>query len=236
MLPVFSAFVEDKYLNTLTPVSLTEVTIVPFTATTVAASKATDRFRLVYRTSGVLPINFTHVKAFEKGSGIQVEWNLGNENNIARYEIEKSADGRLFSKAGLQTVRSITSSDNYQWLDAQPVSGTNFYRIKAYEQNGVFKYSEIVSVKTGKGATSIQVYPNPVTNKVMNLQWSNQPKGKYGVTLFTTLGQKVYHAEFNHDGGSASQSIKLSNRVVKGVYQLQVTGRESKTTQQVIIE
>jgi len=232
--PGLQAWLHDKFLNTETPISLTEQTLVPFTITSNAASNVGDRFRIVFRSIVVLPINFTNVKAFEKGTQIQVEWNMGTEQNVAQYQIEKSIDGRTFTKAGMQTARTIISTDNYQWLDGQPNNGNNFYRIKAIEKGGTFKYSQVVNVKVGKGNAGISVYPNPVTGSTIGLQFTNQPKGKYAISLYNNLGQQVYQNTFNHIGGSASQTLQLHSQLASGIYQLSVINGENTIIQKVV--
>jgi hypothetical protein len=235
--PGVSAFLEDSYLKTSTPVSTSDITFVPFSVTSDVNSSAINRFRIVFKTNAVLPLNFTNVKAYQKGNDIQVEWNLGNESSISRYEVEKSADGRTFTKAAAQAIRAITgSSQPYNWLDASANSGNNFYRIKAIEQNGQYKYSQVVNVKLGNTNGGISVYPNPVKGSNMSLQFVNQPKGKYAIQLFNNLGQEVYRTEFNHIGGSATQTIQLNNQVAKGIYQLQVINGDTKITSKVILE
>ena len=221
--PGLLAFLQDKFLDSETPISLTVQTIVPFSVSSNAASNVSDRFRVVFRNITVLPINFTNVKAFEKGNNIQVEWNLGNEQNMQHYEVEKSTDGRTFIKAGMQAARATMSADNYQYLDQQPNIGNNFYRIKAIEKGGTFKYSQVVNVKVGKGNSAITVYPNPVTDNVISLQLTNQPKGKYSIRLLNQLGQEVYRKELNHIGGSATETLQLYKQIAVGLYNLKVS-------------
>ncbi len=235
--PGLTAFIEDKYLHTSTPISLNNVTTLSFSVNTaIAGSAVTDRFRLVYKQNAVLPLSFTQIKAYEKGSSIQVEWNMGNEQNIKQYEIEKSADGSTFAQAGSQSPRGRINRDNYAWIDVSPMQGNNYYRIKAIEKSGSFRYSQVVIVKLSKGVGSIGVYPNPISGNVMNLQLVNQPKGKYAIQLFNNLGQEVYRSEFNHAGGSSAQTIQLSYKVVRGIYQLQVTNGDNRDTQKVILD
>jgi hypothetical protein len=45
----------------------------------------------------VLPVNFTYIKAAEKGGQVQVEFGVGTESDITEYVVERSADGRLYS-------------------------------------------------------------------------------------------------------------------------------------------
>ena len=186
-------------------------------------------------TTSVLPVNFTFVKAYEKGQGIQVEWNIGNELNIKQYDIEKSSDGRSFAKFYTQQTRNIQSIQNYSWLDAAPNSGYNYYRIKAIEKSGDYKFSQVVNVKIGK-SSSISFYPNPIKDNNINLQLNNQPKGKYSIRLINQSGQEMYRKEINHIGGSATETLLFGNKISKGVYNLQVKGNGATSVIKVVME
>ncbi|MCW3110888.1 MAG: motif putative anchor domain protein [Segetibacter sp.] len=169
-----------------------------------------------------LPINFTSTKASEKNNGIQVQWSIATESNIKEYQVEKSIDGRSFIKAGV-----IAASNNngnmgtYNWYDVQPNNVVNYYRIKVITTTGEIKYSEVVRVNTSiKG--KISVYPNPVSGNYFNLQLINKPKGDYMVRLSNNAGQTLYSKMINHDGGSATESIKLPILLAKGIYHLSI--------------
>ncbi len=68
-----TAFLEDNYLHSRTPIGLTGSTLVDFTIKNIAGSYASDRFRIVFDVSQALPVTFTSVKAYEQGSNINVE-------------------------------------------------------------------------------------------------------------------------------------------------------------------
>ena len=154
---------------------------------------------------------------------------------MKHYEVEKSIDGRSFTKAGMQTARAAINTENYQWLDQQANIGNNYYRIKAVEKGGTFKYSQVVNVRMGKGNSSISAYPNPVINNLISLQLVNQPKGKYSIRLLNQLGQEVYRKEFNHIGGSATETLQLDKKMSRGTYNLQISNEAKTTVEQVVL-
>ena len=91
-------FLEDTYLHSATVVNMTNITSYDFSVTGDAASAAANRFRIVFKSSAPLPVTFSGIAATEKTNGIAVEWNVENEINIASYDVERSADGRNFTK------------------------------------------------------------------------------------------------------------------------------------------
>ncbi len=229
------AFLEDAYLNQRTPVSLTGATTIDFGVTADAASANPDRFRIVFAPSTILPANYTTVKASQKNAGVQVDWTVGGERNVRVYEIEKSADGVQFTKAGTVNARGNNNSTiSYDWFDASPVNGMNYYRIKAIDINTAAKFSQVVNVIIGAGKTEISVYPNPVVGNNISLQLNSLPRGQYTIQLFNNLGQQVYQRKIEHLGGSATQTLNFEKVMSKGVYQLQLSGGELNLKQQLI--
>ncbi|WP_207495447.1 T9SS type A sorting domain-containing protein [Aridibaculum aurantiacum] len=227
------AYLLDKYLQTSTPVSLTGNTAYDFSITSDAASAAQDRFMVVFKTATTLPVAYASVKAYQKNSGVQVEWNVATEVNTNQYEVEKSVNGTTFSKAG-NVVANGTGA--YSWFDAQPSSGANYYRIKAIDNNGAGKLSQVVSVKIGGTKAGISIYPNPVEGNVLNLQLNNLAAGVYELRLYNNLGQQVMVRNIKHAGGSATQTINLTDAVGAGIYQLQLGNVDLKMNHQVIVK
>ena len=236
--PLLTGFLEDKYKATLTPVSLSAVTNYNFTVDANAASSAADRFRIVFRSAGALPVTFTSIKAAQINKNVAVEWKVANQLNIAGYEVEKSINGRSFNKVASQIASQVNAGNiTYSWLDENAVTGVNYYRIKAIEISGTAKYTEIVKVVLGKNGTGITVSPNPVRGNLVNIQFNNQQSGRYSIRLVNNAGQEIYKNVLQHAGGSASQSINIPSAVTRGIYQLQVIAPDnSKQVQKLIID
>ncbi|MEZ5028711.1 MAG: T9SS type A sorting domain-containing protein [Ferruginibacter sp.] len=206
---------------------------VPFTVNNDAASFATDRFMIVFsKPSGPLPIDISSIKAYEKNNGIQVDWMMSTEQDMDKYEVEKSTDGRHFIKTG--TVLSKGNSNiqvNYGWFDANPAFGDNFYRIRAIEKAGTYKYSDIVRVNIGKGiSTGISMYPNPFEGNGFNLQLNKFAAGTYTLTMYNSIGQQVYNTTLTHGGGSATQFISLGKDLAAGTYTVKINGEGTTLT------
>jgi len=216
----------DNYLHTRTLLSVTDNITVPFTVNNDAASFANGRFMIVFsKPAGPLPIDMSSIKAYEKGSGIQVDWVMNSEQDMDRYEVEKSTDGRHFTQVGTVASKGNSSIQvNYGWYDASPVTGDNFYRIKSFEKSGANKYSSIVRVNISKGGSiDISIYPNPFEGNGFNLQMSKLAAGTYNLTMYNNLGQKVYSGTVQHGGGSGTQYINLGKDLAAGTYTVKIT-------------
>ena len=235
--PNLKAELIDNFLNTRTLLSVAVPTVVSFTVTADAASKATDRFKVVFGSfSGPLAIDVLTIKAQAKNNGVQVDWQSKTETDMAGYELERAIFGNNFTKLNTTTaLGNSTIPVSYNWFDANPNTGTNFYRVKAIDKAGNIKYSDIVKVTFGKGEPGIVVYPNPLPGRIFKIDMNNLAKGIYLLNLYNNMGQQVYTAQLQHDGSQATKIIDLKEEIAKGVYQLQLSSDNGfKTTQRII--
>jgi len=227
----------DKFLNTRTLLSVVDTVRVNFTVTTDAASKAADRFMVVFGTQRPLAVDAITIKANQKNNGVQVEWVSKTETDMVSYEVERSVFGTNFVK--VNTTAAIGNSSTpvgYNWFDANPNMGSNFYRVKAIDKAGNTKYSDIVRVVFGKGEPGIVVYPNPVEGRTFKMDMNNLAKGTYLLNLYNNMGQLVYTEQLQHDGSQATKTINLKSDITKGAYQLQLASDNGFKTTQIIIK
>jgi hypothetical protein len=215
------AFLIDQFLNTSTALSLLDTTLVTFSVTGNAASKASNRFSVVFRQMAALPVTLTSVRATLQNNDILVEWATQNESGIQQYEVEKSTDGNNFQAAGMINAQN-NGSQNYQWTDSQPNFGNNYYRLRIVSKDGKISYSDIVKVYVGKTIASILVAPNPILNGVINLEFRNEPLGKYAINITNLAGQSVLSRNLNHRVKDHSETIEAPS-LLPGVYQLSIT-------------
>lgn len=219
-----TAWLVDNYLHSNRMIDLNVVSIIDFDVNPDAGSAASNRFMLVFRQLAPVPVTFTNIAAWRLEKDIMVKWKVENELNIDHYEVERSSEGRSFSKIGSQpaTGNGGGSSEEYNWLDKSPFAGNNFYRIKSVGIGNDIKYSEVVKVNMDGDPSLITVYPNPVKNDYIGLSFNDQPKGYYDVKLFGTNGQLILKRGINHPGGSQRITVPVSSSLAAGVYNLEI--------------
>lgn len=229
------AFLEDRYLNTYTLINLHDTTNYTFAVNTTAGSFAENRFRIVFKTTGILPVTFVSVTAGQQGTKIAVKWRVDNQLNIREYKVERSSDGLFFAKVGVLPAVTGTSL-TYYWLDENPVPEVNYYRIKSVGMDGKTAYSQVVKVLFSEDVPAVNVSPNPAQGSVINLQLVSQPRGDYHIRLMNSQGQVVFKSVMINNGGSASQRFTLPSSINMGIYQLELTGPgNSRQVQKVVI-
>ncbi len=225
--PGLSAWLIDNHLSTSTPVDLVAGGYYNFEVNSNAGSSASDRFMIVFKQATVVPVKIVSIDAERNADEtITVNWRVENETNIARYELERSENGRVFGTI----VNNVAAIDNnggraaYTKLDNQPLANDNFYRIKAVSINGRVDYSSIVKVSADKQPASITINPNPVINRQVNVNFVKQVQGNYQLDLTAANGQLISTNLVAVQGRSMVKQIYLKEDLAAGTYNLRITG------------
>jgi hypothetical protein len=175
--------------------------------------------------AAILPVNFLTVKGYKKGAFIQVDWVVAAEDDIKYYEVQKSLTGKNFKVVGQVTAIGNNSNQlNYGWPDIIPAAGINFYRIKSVGANGSYKYSRVVNVNYAAGISFISIYPNPVVNNKVALEFNNQKAGNYTISIISTAGAVVYKSKLLHNGANGSYTLQLPESLAREVYEMTIEG------------
>ena len=215
---------EDSYTKNSTPVNLVGTTLVNFEINADAASAVPNRFMLTFKnTVSPLPIGFIYIRAIRKNDATLVEWGVTDESNVQYYEIQKSVEGIFFKT--IQTIKVIGSQVKkaYKWLDVTTMQTNNFYRIKSVAGNGAIVYSQVIKISLAEAISSIEIYPNPVTDGNIGVKLVNQAKGIYKIRLLNSAGQVIQNNTIEHPGGSIATTLSNNkDKLSAGMYQVQV--------------
>jgi hypothetical protein len=215
--PGLTATLYDTYLNTTQSVSLTTGLTYAFTVTSAISSGSASRFFIVFTNPSPLALNTIDVDAVANEAGeAVVTWKVADEQQIVKYEVEKSDGGKAFSK---QITVAATAQDVYQWRDAAPLE-RNYYRIKAITKDQKEIYSKVVSLGFNSHQPNISIFPNPVVGNELQLKTEGYAPGTYTVAIFNTQGQKLFETVVAVSG--ASQHTIPLRSLTSGIYQIQV--------------
>jgi hypothetical protein len=220
-----TAYLVDNYLHTSTEIKLNDTTYTAvFTADTTKKSTYENRFTVVFKVTGTVPVKINAVSARQKLSSLEVSWRVGTESGVKNYEVERSSDGTDFTKAAtVAATGNNGGSVNYSWTDAAPETGMNYYRIKMVDESGAVSYSYVVSIAYGTTKPSIVITTGTIQTGGgrIGLQLTNQVKGKYGIRLLNSIGQELLKTSVEHPGGNSAQSISLPT-LIGGLYHLEI--------------
>ncbi len=233
-----AAFLVDRFLNTVTPIDLTTTSNIPFTVTDAAGSYAADRFAVTFNAMKLLPVMFTSIAATRNNDKtITVRWSVENEADIKEYIVERSSDGRNFKAMKSKAPATSGTQHLYTVVDIKPLASDNFYRIRSVDMDGRTLYSNIVKVSNIVTPSTINVYPNPVENKTMNIYFDAQTAGtEYTLSLYGNNGQLVHQTTTTVSGSTDVKTVMLNQSIAAGKYTLVASNSSMKTSVSLLIK
>lgn len=130
---------------------------------------AERRFTLgTFSKHNLLPLQLVSFTAAADGHKVRLNWDIRNDQDIVKYEVEKSLTGTNFTY-----LNTVTSLQKPQWIytdfDNNPVAGWNYYRLKIIDKNGRITYSDVRRVRFVDGMQQVKIFPVPTTD-VLNIQ------------------------------------------------------------------
>jgi len=111
-----------------------------------------------------LPITLVSFEGKLQNNAAILKWVAENPDRFNRFDIERSIDGIKYEKIGMLPVQTNTT---YNFYDKNlPNSKVVYYRLKMVDNNGVFTYSTIVTIKLPLKFSNALVYPNPTMGEL----------------------------------------------------------------------
>jgi hypothetical protein len=180
-----------------------------------------------------LPLKMGNFTATKQTTGIQLNWETLSEQNTSSYDIERSADGVSFISLGkINAHGNSATKQSYNYIDATPVAGNNFYRLKLIDADGAFTYSRVIVVKNDNSLVQLQLFPNPVA-EVLQVQIPSQKKETASISITDANGKIVYRTTMQVMNGNNAISIPVQHYPA-GSYYFIVQGSDGKTTKSFI--
>lgn len=163
--------------------------------------------------SAPLPVSISDVKLKSVNNLQCISWIANSEYDIEKYELQFSTSGLNFQTVNFLLAKNDLLAHTYNICDT--IKRTKgFYRIKIVEMNGKGDYSNVLSILS-KPASGIQIYPNPVTDRL----FIKNPEVE-GANIFFRIidieGKNIKVGKL-----SVTRSINL-NDLKRGVYILQL--------------
>ena len=123
---------------------------------------------LVTPSGGPLPIKLDYLKGQRQSNGNSLNWKVTCTSLNIAMELERSSDSRNFKSVNAITATQARCSQPFDFTDAQPLQGNNFYRLKMIDVDGKISYSPIVLILNGgKTFEFVGLYPSLVNNETV---------------------------------------------------------------------
>jgi len=167
----------------------------------------------------ILPVDFKSFILTNTQQGRYLQWKIGGNEPIQRFEIEKSNDGLLFRNAGVIS-NIIINTTSFTFLDSTN-DQANFYRIKLVTNSGRIIYSNVESAQQSTFISLLKgVYPNPVKD-ILIVQTKSPAKCKGWVEIRSVYNGPIRKFALDIEPGKMEHSLSLGF-LPTGVYLLRI--------------
>lgn len=163
-------------------------------------------------------------KVITENETIQLDWETFSENNNDYFQIEQSANEKDFTPIATEKSKGNKQSlQSYQFVDNNPIFGTNYYRLKMVDFDGNYQYSDIIELEF-KG-NELRVFPNPTTG-IFSIEGKGITAGK--VAILDHIGRLVQEQNI-----SDNQEIDISSQA-NGIYFLKIMSNGGTQVKRII--
>ena len=186
-----------------------------------------------------LPVTLLSVSATRIAADVVVNWTTATELNTKAFNIERSFDGVNFTAAGaVQAKGNSTTITRYAFTDAGVAQNTSlkiiYYRIKMYDKDGSFTYSNTVAVKLDKKtAEAVFIYPNPFVD-LLFARITAATNGKAEIAVTDASGKTLLRQLQTVQAGTTLVPVTGAASLSAGVYLVTVHINGSKFVSKVI--
>ena len=161
-----------------------------------------------------------------EGAAAVLRWTTTEEVGSDRFDIEHSRDGKQWTLVGSVSSHGDSRARNdYDFTHSNPVSGTNYYRLKMVDKNLTFAYSSIRHLDFSN--SKLLIYPNPVAETLIIS--SDEIDKISQVQLLNLSGTIVY------DSGSKGAKTVDVRKMITGTYILKITRTDDSVSNQKVL-
>ncbi|MEO8719511.1 MAG: T9SS type A sorting domain-containing protein [Ginsengibacter sp.] len=169
------------------------------------------------------PVELVSFTALQTGNAVNLDWSTSQELNNNYFLVERNADGNS-GWIALTKVNGAGNSQmvrNYHVVDANPLSGINYYRLKQVDMNGDYQYSRIVNAKIDGQRTFVSVLANPFHNN-LSINFVNANIQLVSARLTDITGKQVASEQWSIPNGNSRKDFSNVNNLQQGVYILTI--------------
>jgi len=177
----------------------------------------------------VLPVKLSSFTGEKQGTSAKLNWATSQEINAKTFVVERSIDGVNFKSLGNVAAHGNSSiPTGYSFVDALPVTGNNYYRLKLVDNDNKFEYSNVVKINFAK-AFSVLISPNPASDHVVvNVSGVSQ---SLILQLVNAAGKLIKTTTLSN----GTNRVSLAG-LPKGLYLLKFSSANDNYTEKLIVQ
>jgi hypothetical protein len=175
-------------------------------------------------------LELTAFATLNNANSVKVSWRTVKETNTSLFDIERSEDGKVFTKVATTNASGETHGETMYSIndDITQLSKKDviYYRVKLIDIDGQFTYSNVVNVKVVDDAIDATVFPSPFSN-YLNLVYTTEVEGQINIKVIDMNGRMVVDKTADVLAGKNVITIDNLGNLAKGMYSIQIFDIES---------
>jgi hypothetical protein len=178
-----------------------------------------------------LPVTLESFTGVRVDQTSKLTWITTSESNSKLFNIQRSNNGAAFTTIGTVAAQGNTSATTtYNYTDAQPLDGDNYYRLQQVDINGKFTYSNIIRLNFSNSIT-LQINPNPAHGTAyLNIGNANQV---LSIQLYNLNGGLL--EQWQVTPGQTTLQIDVS-ALAKGLYTVKAVSTTGVVMQKLLVQ
>jgi PKD repeat protein len=179
-----------------------------------------------------LPVNLISFAGRRNANGHALSWITSSEQNSAHFTLERGFNDQSFTAiTQVQAAGNSNTNRFYSYLDAKPIPGKNFYRLKMTDRDGSARYSNIVLLENDDKGAIITLQPNPTQpGRDALLQINGGQTGDAFVSISNVMGQVVKSFKLTNPTGNVQVPIAASG-LAQGNYIITIRNVKGEITE-----
>jgi hypothetical protein len=162
-----------------------------------------------------LPIELSSFTAASNQNKVELNWQTKTELNNNGFDIERKINEGEWNNIGFVKGNGTTTELNeYSFSDKDIYTGGNKfqYRLKQIDNDGSFKYSDVIEVEVVPTKFELsQNYPNPF-NPSTTIRFSLPKQSQLKINIYNMLGELVKTlTEGNYDAGYHKVTLNVAD-------------------------
>jgi hypothetical protein len=182
----------------------------------------------------LLPLHILSFTAQHLNTSTQVSWITSDEENVNRFEVQRSDDGNNFYTVINVAARNRGITENYSATDKLDIHRVAYYRLRSIDTDGRSRYSQVVIISEINSNSDLKLVINPVHEQIV-LSAGSQISGSFHYKINAQAGQLLLHGNLLIQHGGL-YSISLPSNILPGVYILKVSDLHTKFNYRVLIK
>jgi hypothetical protein len=158
---------------------------------------------------------------------VQLHWEVGFNEMIEHFEVEKSTDGTSFNTTKLTQASTKAGVEKYDATESATASKLMF-RLKLVSVNGAVEYSKVISLNTkATGTQSVNIINNPVVSSLV-LNYNSYQSETVMIAVYSNTGVPVYSTKKTTNAGTNQYQINAAGQLKAGTYIVTVTNEKGE--------